>query len=38
MLYNLIPNIPEYRLRPLVERYADILEQSRVVTETFAIV
>src|SRR3954463_12193228 len=38
MLYDLIPNMPEHRLRPLVERYADILEQSRVVTETFAIV
>src|SRR3954470_23293588 len=38
MLYDLIPNMPEHRLRPLVEQYADILEQSRVVTETFAIV
>jgi hypothetical protein len=38
MLYDLIPNMPEHRLRPLAERYADILEQSRVVTETFAIV
>jgi hypothetical protein len=38
LLYNLIPNMPEHRLRPLAERYANILEQSRVVTETFAIV
>ena len=38
MLYDLIPNMPEHRLRPLVERYAEILQQSRVVTETFAIV
>jgi hypothetical protein len=38
MLYDLIPNMPEHRLRPLAERYADILQQSRVVTETFAIV
>jgi hypothetical protein len=37
MLYDLIPNMPEHRLRPLVERYAEILQQSRVVTETFAI-
>jgi hypothetical protein len=38
LLYDLIPNMPEHRLRPLAERYANILEQSRVVTETFAIV
>src|SRR3954447_6885259 len=38
MLYDLIPNMPEHRLRPLVEQYAEILQQSRVVTETFAIV
>ena len=38
MLYDLIPNMPEHRLRSLAERYADILEQSRVVTETSAIV
>jgi hypothetical protein len=38
MLYDLIPNMPEHRLRPLVERYAEILQQSRVVTESFAIV
>ncbi len=37
MLYDLIPNMPEHRLRPLVEQYAKILQQSRVVTETFAI-
>jgi hypothetical protein len=38
MLYDLIPNMPEHRLQPLVERYAEILQQSRVVTESFAIV
>jgi len=38
MLYDLIPNMPENRLKPLVERYAEILHQSRVVSETFAIV
>jgi hypothetical protein len=38
MLYDLIPNMPEHRLRPLVEQYAEILQQSRVVTETFAII
>src|SRR5687767_9876313 len=38
MLYDLIPNMPEHRLKPLIERYADVLQQSRVVTKTFAIV
>jgi DDE family transposase len=38
MLYDLIPNMPEHRLKPLIERYAEILQQSRVITETFAIV
>jgi hypothetical protein len=38
MLYNLIPNMPEHRLKPLIERYTEILQQSRVITETFAIV
>ena len=38
MLYDLIPNMPEHRLKPLIERYTDILQQSRVVTETFAII
>src|SRR5919107_3671061 len=37
MLYDLIPNMPENRLKPLVERYAELLHQSRVVSETFAI-
>ena len=35
-LYDLIPNMPEHRLRPLVERFAEILRQSRVITETFS--
>jgi hypothetical protein len=38
MLYDLIPNMPENRRKPLVERYAELLHQSRVVSETFAIV
>ena len=38
MLYDLIPNMPEHRLKPLIQRYAEILQQSRVVTETFAII
>ena len=38
MLYDLIPNMPEHRLKPLMKRYAETLQQSRVVTETFAII
>src|SRR3954449_10143710 len=38
MLYDLIPNMPEHRLTPLINRYAEILQQARVITETFAIV
>jgi hypothetical protein len=30
--------MPEHRLTPLIKRYAKILQQSRVITETFAIV
>jgi hypothetical protein len=37
MLYDLIPNMPEHRLKPLIERYAEILQHSRVVTEAFAV-
>ena len=28
LLYELIPNMPEARLRPLVERYQEILRQN----------
>ena len=38
MLYDLIPNMPEHRLRPLVERFAEMLQQSRAMTDTFSIV
>jgi hypothetical protein len=37
MLYDLTPNMPEHRLRPLVERYAELLQQSRVFSDTFAL-
>ena len=36
-LYNLIPTRPEHRLRPLVERFAEMMQQSRVFTDTFAV-
>jgi hypothetical protein len=38
MLYDLIPNMPEHRLRSFVERFAEMLQQSRVMTEAFSIV
>jgi hypothetical protein len=38
MLYDLIPNMPEHRLRPLLERYSETLQKSRVISETFAII
>jgi hypothetical protein len=37
MLYDLIPNMPEHRLRPLVDRFAELLQQSWAFTETFAV-
>jgi hypothetical protein len=36
-LYDLIPNMPEHRLRPLIDRFAEMLQQSRAFTETFAV-
>src|SRR5512144_2318982 len=33
MLYDLIPNMPEHRLKPLVDRFAELLQQSRAFTE-----
>ena len=38
MLYDLIPNMPEHRLRPLLERYSETLQKSRAISETFAII
>jgi hypothetical protein len=38
LLYDLIPNMPEHRLKPLIEKYADLLNQNRLFTETFGIV
>ena len=37
LLYDLIPNMPEQRLRPLVERYQELLRQNRTLSETFGI-
>ena len=38
LLYDLIPNMPEHRLRPLVEKYAELLNQNSLFTQTFGIV
>jgi hypothetical protein len=36
LLYDLIPNMPEQRLRSLSAKYAELLGQNGVVTQTFA--
>jgi hypothetical protein len=38
MLYELIPTMPEHRLRPLVERFAYILAEQPVFIETFGVI
>ncbi len=38
LLYDLIPNMPEQRLRPLVAKYEELLRQNRVFTQTFGLV
>ena len=35
LLYELIPNMPEQRLRPLIERYKELLSQNNVFNQTF---
>jgi Transposase DDE domain len=38
MLYELIPNMPVARLRPLIKRFAELLLQYRAFRDTFAII
>ncbi len=38
MLYELIPNMPEERLRPLIERFAELLLEQPSFKNTFSIV
>jgi hypothetical protein len=38
LLYDLIPNMPEHRLRPLIAKYAELLSKNNVFTETFGFV
>ena len=35
LLYDLIPNMPEQRLKPLVEKYDEFLNQNSIFTQTF---
>lgn len=38
MLFDLIPNMPEIRLLPLVERFAQLIQQSHAFNETFSVI
>jgi len=38
MLYGLIPNMPEIRLRPLVERFSELILTFTAFTQTFSII
>ena len=38
MLYDLMPNMPEDRLRPLIERFVELILQHRALTHVFFVV
>ena len=38
MLYEHIPNWPEHRLRPLVEKFSQMLMEQRVYREIFGVI
>ena len=38
MLYEHIPNWPEHRLRPLIEKFAQMLTEQRVYREIFGVI
>jgi hypothetical protein len=38
MLYDLMPNMSEDRLRPLIERFVEFIQQSRSLSQTFSVV
>jgi len=38
MLYDLMPNMPDIRLLPLIQRFFELLQQCRVCSEVFSIV
>jgi hypothetical protein len=37
LLYELIPNMPQQRLRPLIKRYQEFLHQNATFSETFGL-
>ena len=37
MLYDLIPNMPEVRLRPLMQRFAQLMQQSSAIQRMVAL-
>ena len=37
LLYELIPNMPQQRLRPLIKRYQELLHQNATFSETFGL-
>ena len=38
MLYELIPNMPDIRLRPLIARFSEYINQSKAFAQTFSFV
>jgi hypothetical protein len=38
LLYDLMPNMPEHRLRPLIDKYAELLSQNIIFTQTFGLI
>jgi hypothetical protein len=38
MLYDLMPNMSEDRLRPLIERFIELIQHSRCLSQTFSVV
>jgi hypothetical protein len=38
MLYELIPNMPDKRLRPLIEKFSEFINQSKALAQTFSYV
>jgi len=38
MLYDLTPNMPEQRLRPLMQRFAELLRKHRTFSDAFSVV
>jgi hypothetical protein len=37
-LYDLIPTMPDSRLLPLIERFAEMMQQKTVFSKTFSII